>query len=82
MFNFSFRLNEAKRKMVQDLQETKVLSTFVSLKLCLCPLSKIPFMLKVLDLNDMQDWTEATFLSQKITCCFVPDVCKPMQLRA
>lgn len=68
--------------MVQDLQETKVLSTFVSLKLCLCPLSKIPFMLKVLDLNDMQDWTEATFLSQKITCCFVPDVCKPMQLGA
>lgn len=56
------------------LARDKVLSKLVSLKFCLRPLNKIPFMLKVLDPSDMQDQTEATFLAQKITCCFVPDV--------
>lgn len=46
-------------------RDKEILSKLVSLKLCLCSLTKIPSRLRVLDPSDGQDGTEATFLSQK-----------------
>lgn len=56
--------NSGKTRFARD---KDVLSKLVPLKVCLCPLNKVPFTLKILDPSDMEDGAEATLLSQMET---------------